>query len=274
MRTDACRGDLDIHPPVDVVERSPAKVAAVLAAASIVFLVLIGLGVWQVRRLSWKLDLIARVDRRVHAAPEAPPGPNMWPRMTAAADEYRHLSVRGRFLNDRETLVQAVTEFGAGFWVVTPLQTDSGDIVLINRGFVPPDHREPGTRVTGQITGPAKVTGLLRLSEPKGGFLRRNEPAAGRWHSRDISAIAAARGLTDVAPYFVDADDTPNRGGYPIGGLTVVAFPNNHLVYAFTWFALAAMLAAVLIWQVGENWPMRRSRRTRSIADGGPAVSN
>jgi surfeit locus 1 family protein len=48
--------------------------------------------------------------------------------------------------------------------------------------------------------------------------------------------------LTVTAPYFIDADGSPNAGGWPIGGLTVVAFPNNHLIYALTWFALALML--------------------------------
>ncbi|MET0638632.1 MAG: SURF1 family cytochrome oxidase biogenesis protein, partial [Hyphomicrobium sp.] len=87
------------------------------------------------------------------------------------------------------------------------------------------------------------VTGLLRITEPKGGFLRTNDISAERWFSRDVDAIAIKRGLDDYAPYFIDADATPNAGGYPIGGLTVIRFSNNHLVYALTWFALALMVA-------------------------------
>jgi surfeit locus 1 family protein len=79
------------------------------------------------------------------------------------------------------------------------------------------------------------------MSEPHGGFLRANDPAAGRWYSRDVSAIARARGLGHIAPFFIDADASPNPGGYPRGGLTVVAFRNDHLVYALTWFALAGL---------------------------------
>ena len=246
--------------PSDEVERSPLRSAALLIAACIVILGLVGLGVWQVRRLAWKLDLIARVNQRVHAPAQAPPNPAAWSARAAADDEYRHVTVRGRFLNDRETLVQAVTELGAGFWVLTPLKIDTGAIVLINRGFVPPEHREPTSRAAGQNTGPTDVTGLLRLSEPKGGFLRRNAPAADRWYSRDVQAIAAARGLTDVAPYFIDADGTRNPGDGPVGGLTVIAFSNNHLVYAVTWFTLAAMLAGVTAWQVREQRRIRHRR--------------
>ena len=81
------------------------------------------------------------------------------------------------------------------------------------------------------------------MSEPGGGFLRANDPAADRWYSRDVAAIAAARGLDEVAPFFIDADGTPGATAPPLGGLTVVAFPNNHLLYAFTWFAMALLLA-------------------------------
>jgi surfeit locus 1 family protein len=140
-------------------------------------------------------------------------------------------------------LVQAVTERGAGFWVVTPILRDDGSTILINRGFVPSDRRDPASRVEGNVPGQVSVIGLLRISEPGGGFLRNNDPAGGRWYSRDVAAIAAAQGLEKVAPYFIDADATPNPGGLPIGGLTVVSFRNSHLVYALTWFALAAMSA-------------------------------
>ncbi len=233
------------------------------AATLFLVAVLLALGTWQVHRLSWKLDLIARVDQRVHAPPAAPPGPGQ--AVTAAADEYRHVAVSGSFLNDREALVQAVTDLGPGFWVMTPLRTAEGD-VLINRGFVPSDHRDPATRAAGQIAGPTRVVGLLRITEPKGGFLRSNDPAANRWYSRDVAAIAAARGLGNVAPYFIDADATPNAGNWPAGGLTVIVFPNSHLVYALTWYALALMLAGVACWVVRDEVRARRASVGAGVA--------
>ena len=82
--------------------------------------------------------------------------------------------------------------------------------------------------------GPVTVTGLLRMSEPGGAFLRANDPASDRWFSRDVAAIAASRGLDKVAPYFIDAERAPGESGLPVAGLTVIAFSNNHLVYALT----------------------------------------
>lgn len=194
------------------------------------------LGVWQVERRAWKLDLIARVEARVHAAPAPLPPRNTWHRDLA----YERVRANGTFLHDRETLVQAVTDLGPGWWVLTPLRTASG-VVLINRGFVPPERRDPWTRPVGQPNGAVTVIGLMRASEAGGGFLRRNVPGEDRWYSRDVAAIARARHLGSTAPFFVDADATPNPGGYPVGGLTVIAFTNNHPVYAVTWFALAGL---------------------------------
>lgn len=200
------------------------------------------LGVWQVERLAWKRALIARVEARLHTAPVTP----SWAAVTDS-DAYRRVRVTGTFDHAAETLVKAVTEQGAGYWVLTPLRTAQG-IVLINRGFVSGDRRTPAARSAGQVAGPVTVIGLLRTTEPGGAFLRSNDPAAGRWYSRDVAAIARARQLGPVAPFFIDADATPNPGGYPVGGLTVVRFSNNHLVYALTWFALA-LLCAFAAWQ-------------------------
>ncbi|NBW16221.1 MAG: SURF1 family protein, partial [Caulobacteraceae bacterium] len=178
--------------------------------------------------------------------------------VTRDSDQYRHVTLRGRFDNDRETLTQAVTDYGPGFWVMTPFRTDAGFTVLVNRGYVPSDRRAPDTRAAGQISGETTVQGLLRITEPKGGFLRANDPATDSWRSRDVAAIAAKRGLIDVAPYFVDADATANAGGWPKGGLTVIRFPNSHLVYALTWFGLALMLTAGGAFLA---WDERRVRR-------------
>ena len=215
-----------------------------LALAVLLMIAFAALGVWQLQRLSWKLDLIAQVEARVHAEPES-----LNALLARAPDDraYRRMSVQGQFNHDAETRVQAVTELGGGYWVLTPLTTPDGQVLLINRGFVPPERADPQTRPQGQIAGPVSVTGLARLTEPEGAFLRSNDPAGNRWYSRDVQAIAAARGLGPVAPVFLDADATPLPGGLPVGGLTVVAFRNTHLIYALTWFTLAGIAAAGIV---------------------------
>lgn len=247
--------------------RSPLLLGVLATVALLVFAGFLALGTWQVQRLAWKRDLIARVDQRVHAEPAAPPGPAAWPGLSAASDEYRRLRLSGVFLHDRETIVQATTALGPGFWVLTPMRTTDGMVVLVNRGFVPPERRDAATRTAGQPSGTVDVVGLLRMTEPHGGFLRENDPAADRWHSRDVQAIADARGLRalgPVAPYFVDAvadpavPTGPSATGAPVGGLTVIQFPNSHTVYALTWFALAQMVAAAAAYVARDEARVRR----------------
>jgi surfeit locus 1 family protein len=217
------------------------KRLAMTALTLIFAAVFVALGVWQLERRVWKLGLIAAVDARIHAPPAPAPQPRVWTTLTAARDAYRHVRLSGRYLNDLETHVEAVTDLGPGYWVLTPLKTEGGFLVLVNRGYVPDEQEDPASRVQGQIKGPTQVVGLLRMTEPGGGFLRRNDPKHGRWYSRDVAAMAAARGLKDVAPYFVDAETGPPGG--PVPGLTVVRFPNNHLLYAVIWFALGGLSA-------------------------------
>lgn len=233
----------------------------------LVFLVFLALGTWQVDRLFWKHDLIERVNHRVHADPVMAPGPDAWPHISADAYEYLHVRLSGTFLYAQTVKVQAVTRLGSGFWLLTPLRSPDGVVTLINRGYIAADAHD-----IRQAAGdaPAGLTGLLRISEPGGGFLRDNDPAADRWFSRDVQAIAAANKLGEVAPYFVDADATATAGvpmteemraaaGDPVGGLTVIAFHNNHLVYALTWYGLALMTVCA------GYWVMRAENRRRGL---------
>lgn len=208
----------------------------------------VALGLWQLERRVWKHALIAAVDARVHAPAAAAPGPGEWPNITADRDAYRHIRITGRFVSDRQVLTQAVTDRGAGYWVLTPI--DAGEyMVLVNRGFIAQDQRDRSMRApAGSVT----VTGLLRMTEPGGGFLRDNDPAADRWYSRDVAAIAQKQGLRRTAPYFIDADAAANAPDQPVGGLTVIRFPDNHLVYALTWFGMAG-LCVFGLWRLGRD---------------------
>jgi surfeit locus 1 family protein len=264
--------------------RSVARVAlVVLWIAAIAGL--LALGTWQVQRRAWKLDLIARVEARLEAVPVPAPvsaGPE---------DAYRRVTATGKFLPGKDSLVQASTVRGPGWWVMTPLRVEvpapssrfpgegrgpvaeqkvtaaarrsqslrdwapasAGEAVmegtrnrtiLINRGYVA-ERRAPPPPAP-----PVTVTGLLRLTEPGGGFLRSNDPPADRWYSRDVAAITARHGIADPAPYFIDADATLDAPGQPVGGLTVVRFSNSHLVYAITWYVLAMMTAAGFLYWI------------------------
>lgn len=230
----------------------PAFIIVILITA-ILTTCLLALGTWQVNRLSWKLALIERVETRAHAEPVDAPFVAQWPSIGDAADyEYRRVRLSGTFLHADEVQVYTVSDLGPGYWVMTPMKRDDGSIVIVNRGFVPTDKRDPSTRPEGDTEGNTTVIGLMRVPETGGLFLRTNDPVNGKWYSRDIAMIAETAGLANTAPFYVDADATPNPGGLPIGGKTMLRFPNSHLSYAITWYILAAMTIAAG-WYVLRN---------------------
>ena len=206
------------------------------------------LGAWQVKRLASKRALIAHVDEVSTANPVEARMLPMVPTKAELADlEYRRVWALGGFETQATTLVSALTERGAGYWVLTPLRMGDGRAVWINRGYVPLGSTAQSIAASTPM-GEVAITGLLRKTEPKGRFLQANVPAQDRWYSRDVAAMSEARGVVGNAAWFIDAQG-PEIAGQPVPGLTVVQFPNNHLQYALTWFAMA--LASLFgIWLV------------------------
>ena len=206
---------------------------------------LMSLGVWQVRRLAWKENLLAAIDQRTRATPAPLPPPAAWPALNPADYEYRRVALTGTLDDGKETLVFGSTPYGVGFYVMTPMHLRDGGVVLVNRGYVPAEFKDPATRRAGEPDGVVRVVGLMRAPEHRGLFTPADDPAAGQYFSRDPAVLAAHDGLARVAPFTVDADTAPNPGGWPRGGTTVIAIPNNHLVYALTWFGTALSIFAI-----------------------------
>lgn len=250
----------------DATERGPRGLLALTLLALLAlaaFSGFVALGTWQVHRLAWKRDLIARVDQRVHAPPVDAPGPAEWPTVSQATHEYLHVRLSGVFLHERQALVAASTGLGSGYWVMTPLRRMDGSVVLINRGFVPPDWCGRAGRCASGPAGEVTVTGLLRMPETRA-FLRHNDPSRDRWYARDVRAIAAARSLGTVAPFFIDEDADPaTADAWPRGGLTVTSFPNSHLSYLITWYALALMVLLGAAYVGRHEYRLRRKLRQR-----------
>lgn len=208
------------------------------------FALLIGLGVWQLKRLHWKEGLIAEIETRTKGEPIS------LDQAIASAREgkdpsYYRVKVEGRFDHAKELYLYAVSEGRVGWHVITPFRTDDGAVVLIDRGFVPDELRNPASRVKGELDGPVAVTGIVRMPETQGAFTPDNEIGANRWFWRDLLAMARSIGAAQVAPFYLETEKSDVPGGWPEGGQTRLDFPNNHLQYALTWFLLAAGLLTV-----------------------------
>lgn len=227
-------------------------------AAACAFAVLCGLGTWQVQRKAWKEGLIATVSERFAAPPAGLPPPAEWARLDPATDEFRRVRFTAELINDNEALVFTAGSSlhggnaGPGYWVFTPERV-LDRIVMVNRGFVPETRKDPATRPQGQIAGPVEVVGVLRWPEQPGLFTPAADPAKNLWFARDPTAIAQAKGLGPVAPFYVEQESPPVPGGLPRAGALQALLPNNHLGYAITWYGLALVLAGSFsVWFVGR----------------------
>lgn len=232
-------------------------VAPSIAAACAVAM-LIGLGTWQVKRLAWKEGLIATVTARLAAPPTQLAPPADWARLDPAREEYRRVTFSATFANDKEALVYTTGsslrggDTGPGYWVFTPARF-AGGTVMVNRGFVPEGRQNPATRPQGEIAGSMDIVGIMRWPELPGLFTPAAEPAKNLWFSRDSTAIAAAKEIGPVAPFYIDQESPAAPGGLPQAGILKPSFPNSHLGYAFTWYGLAAVMAvSFAVWFAGR----------------------
>jgi surfeit locus 1 family protein len=218
--------------------------------------VLLGLGVWQLQRLQWKEGLVAEIEARTTAPPVS-----LAEAMAAVrkGEDVSYLRVRaeGRFARDQERYYFTSVDGEVGWHVITPLTTATGDVVLVDRGFVPDALKDPATRQQGEIEGPVTIIGLARPSEIQGLFVPDNDRARNRWFWRDLAGMARSMfpgGTPNLAPFFLEAEKSEMPGGWPRGGQTRLDIPNDHLQYAITWFAIAFCLVVIYLLYVRSRW--------------------
>lgn len=221
-------------------------IMAILAIGA--FITLCFLGNWQMQRLEWKEALVAQIDQRMASAPISI-GEMQSIQQNGEDVDYRPVTVAGIFDHDNEAYYYNTNNGVVGWNVFTPLKTDNGLVVLVNRGFVPEAFRKPAARAKGQLIGTQSIIGLARTppSEKPNSFMPENDIVANIFFWKDLPAMAAKMGqdASKVAPFFIDAGKGEIPGGYPRGGTTRVSFPNNHLQYAATWYGLAFGLVLV-----------------------------
>ena len=201
----------------------------------ILFLLLIGLagtatlvwlGVWQLQRLAWKQDMLARIDSRIAAAPvELPDDP------TPETAGFLPVRVTGEILDGEILVLASMKQVGPGYRVIAPLRV-GGRTVLIDRGFTTTEF-EDALRSTGSF----EVTGNLHWPQERDRFTPDPETEDNIWFARDVPSLAQALGTEPVMLIAATRTD-PHITPMPVDSSGI---PNDHLQYAITWFSLAAV---------------------------------
>jgi len=239
----------------------PWRRLAVPGVASLVGVaILVTLGTWQLHRKAWKEGLIATLEQRFAAAPMPLPPAQDWPQLDRAEMEFRRIRFTAEFLHQAEALVYTSGSAlrgdisGPGYWVFTPARLADHTLILVDRGFVPEGRQDQATRPQGAVAGPLEVVGVLRWPERPGWFTPPADGAHNLWFARDSAAIAAAKHLGAVAPFYVEQESPLPPGGLPSPAKLTINLPNNHAQYVVTWYGLAAALAAVFAAYAMTQW--------------------
>ena len=203
--------------------------------------ILISLGVWQVQRLAWKEDLLAGIEARIGDTP-IPLG-DLGP-IDPEAMQYQPVRMSGRTTGDEVQVLSGLKTVGAGYRIVSAFETDGGQRVMLDRGFVPEADRRldrPATDLT--------LTGNLIWPDDADSFTPPPDLTAKLWFSRDIASMAEAL-ETDPLLVVLRQADGDLQGVLP-QPVTTAGIPNDHFGYAVTWFSLAAVwMTAYLLWRI------------------------
>lgn len=216
--------------------------------------ILLSLGFWQLERRGQKRALVQRIEAGA-AGPSTP--------LPAVIDnpaglEFRHFVVSGQFLHDLEVLLTGRTHGGKlGYQIVTPLKREAGPPVLVNRGWIPVEQRDPQSRPLTRREGWVALQGIARVPAQPGWLAPANRPERNEWFWIDLQPLSQQLGVAELAPVVIEAIAT-NRPGDPIGREAEIQIRNDHLQYALTWFGLAGALGGVY---VAFTWRLLNERR-------------
>ena len=204
--------------------------------------ILISLGIWQLNRMEWKEGVLARIEARIHGAPEALPA-----KPTEADDEYRTVTVLGAFTGQFIELLAGQKGTSPGVRIIEAFATTDGRRILIDRGFL-----EDAARATPRTAGATEVTGNLLWPDDTDSFTPPPDPKSGLWFARDLPAMAAK---LETETTLIVASRPTGDGIEPVP-VDTSSIPNDHWGYAIQWFGLAAVwgvMTLYLLWRIRQR---------------------
>ncbi len=198
------------------------------------FAMLVALGTWQVRRLNWKQEILARIETRVAADPVAfPQNPD------PQRDKYLSVALTGTMAPGEVHVLMSLKQIGAGYRVIAPYDLEGGRRIMIDRGFVPTGAKDAQRRL-----GPMAITGNLHWPDEIDSYTPAPDRTGNIWFARDVAEMAAA---LDSDPILVIARNKTDPHVTPLP-VDRAGIPNDHLQYAITWFSLALIWAAMSVY--------------------------
>jgi len=207
-------------------------------------IVTIGLGTWQIQRLDWKQNIIDSIEKAKIEAPLASLPPNE----TIAAHEFARVALSGWWEKDIEFHVTPrYFKEKLGYHIFTPLRLKDGRTVMVNRGWVPADHKDIAKRPESKAQGHTSLVGMIRVGADRNTFTPPSQAEKNVWFGRDVEQMGEFAKLTNVAPVSVDliAEQNPQILPVPFNG--EIKLYNQHLSYIITWYGIALGVLVIFL---------------------------
>lgn len=200
------------------------------------FCLTMSLGIWQIQRLSWKQELIEKLEKNLELEALTSIQIN-----NLDEQEFRVLREKGYYDFTHEMEVLHQTYNGKlGTYAITPFKANSGKVFLVNRGWTEYEHKH--TNPQGEV----EVFGVIRKSPRQGNFALQNEPQKNLWYNIDLEQMSKVAGGTETDFYIElksESDESPKNYPYPLPKKIQVY--NEHVQYIITWFGISIALLVI-----------------------------
>lgn len=201
--------------------------------------VLVSLGMWQVKRMAWKAEILHEIETTIVADPIA------FPAETTEDMKYTPVTATGQITEGELHVLVSQKHIGAGYRVIAPFELEDGRRILLDRGFVKADDKDTERPIGETLT----VTGNLHWPDDMNSSTPAPDEGRNIWFGRDLPAMGAA---LKTEPVLIVARGTTGQGVDPLP-VGTTGIPNDHFHYAITWFSLAFVwfgMTLFLLWRI------------------------
>ena len=184
------------------------------------------LGTWQIHRLQWKLDLISEINNGLNSEPVFYSNKNI--------KNYQKVKFSGIFDFKKQIYLYSLNNKGKpGYDIITPLKTNSNEILLINRGWIQKDQKN-NKKINKIISN--SFEGILKKITKPNPFKPDNDIENNIWYSLNLKDLESFTGykLSNFVLFLQN-----NQNTLVENKIVSPDLPNNHLKYAITWYSVA-----------------------------------